>query len=110
MRLKLATKAWKATADALINEGVKSGEIMIHDGKDISEARGERRKLAMRVVLLLNVTKVGKFGCFYAANLVVVDIPEGIKSIGHAAFCSCHSLTTVSFPTTLISIGSYAFN
>ncbi|GMH70442.1 hypothetical protein TL16_g05408 [Triparma laevis f. inornata] len=114
MTLRLATKGWKCVADAFIDEGVKSGTMIVHDGTDISWAvswaREERRKQVSRVIFLLNITKVGVRAFHSAVNLVVVDIPEGIESIDEAAFNSCRSLTTVSFPTTLTWIGRSAFN
>ncbi|GMI05585.1 hypothetical protein TrLO_g11663 [Triparma laevis f. longispina] len=69
----------------------------------------ERRKLVTRVIFLLNVTKVGERACCFANNLVIVEIPEGVKSIGKRAFNLCRSLITVSFPTTLTSIVYGAF-
>ncbi|GMH90503.1 hypothetical protein TL16_g11789 [Triparma laevis f. inornata] len=113
MKLRLATKAWKRVADAFIDEGVESGAIIVHDGKDISyevgQARGERRKLVTRVIFLLNVIQAGNSACAMAINLVVVEIPEGVESIGDLAFLRCRSLTTVSFPTTLKIIVGTAF-
>ncbi|GMH58870.1 hypothetical protein TrLO_g8005 [Triparma laevis f. longispina] len=88
MALRLAKKGWNAAADALIDEGVRSRELIVHGGnnisKDVVAAREERRKLATRVVFLLNITKIGRDECYHAANLVVVDIPEGIVIIGDA--------------------------
>ncbi|GMH90532.1 hypothetical protein TL16_g11795 [Triparma laevis f. inornata] len=113
MTLRLATKGWKAAADAFIDEGMRSGAIIVHDGKDIRGsvlARKARRKLVRRAIFLLNITKVGNCACMWAINLVVVDIPEGVKSIGHGAFITCSSLTTVSFLTTLKSIDRSASN
>ena len=69
----------------------------------------ERHGLATRVIFILDFTRIGQYACYYAVNLVVVDIPEGVKSIGDDAFFCCSSLTTVSFPTTLTSIGRLAF-
>ena len=64
MALRLATKGWNAAADALIEEGVRSGELMVHDGNDlhskVAANRRERRALATRVIFLLNITKVGE--------------------------------------------------
>jgi len=74
MTLRLATKGWKAAADAFIDEGVRSGAMIVHDGKDISY-EAERRELVMRAIFLLNITKVGDKACLYAINLVVVDTP-----------------------------------
>ncbi|GMH79062.1 hypothetical protein TrLO_g7740 [Triparma laevis f. longispina] len=114
MVLRLATKGWNAVADALIDEGVRSRELMVHGGKDISnvetQPRKERCKLVTRVIFLLNITKIGKYACYFAVNLVVVDIPEGVESIGVNALFRCRSLTTVFFPTTLTSIGQQAFH
>ncbi|GMI16646.1 hypothetical protein TrLO_g6294 [Triparma laevis f. longispina] len=112
MTLGLATNAWKPVADALIDEGVRSGKLIVRGEEDVEypdEARKEMRKLATRVVFLLNITKVGDRVCEFASNLVVVDIPEGVQRINPYAFGQCESLTTISFPTTIISIDENAF-
>ncbi|GMI05828.1 hypothetical protein TrLO_g361 [Triparma laevis f. longispina] len=48
--LRCTTKAWKAVAEEVIDEGVRSRELMVHGGKDlyeeVAEAREERCKLA----------------------------------------------------------------
>ena len=87
MRLRLATQGWKAVADAFIDEGVRSGAMIVHGGEDTSwnfpsDPREKRRKLATRVIFLLNNMKVGEHAC--AINLVVVDIPEGVVSIAES--------------------------
>ncbi|GMH60753.1 hypothetical protein TL16_g03117 [Triparma laevis f. inornata] len=107
---RLVCKQWRDVAEEIIGQDVESGELMIHDGKDVMaryEVLQERRKLVTRVVFLLNITKVGRFACIFAANLVVVDIPEGVDSIDDNAFEYCSSLTNVSFPTKLTSIGAF---
>ncbi|GMH77504.1 hypothetical protein TL16_g07431 [Triparma laevis f. inornata] len=112
MALRVVTKGWNAAAGSLIDEGVESGELLVHDGKDITmnygDPREERLKLITQVIFLLNITKIGTYACCDAINLIVVDIPEGMRSIGEYAFGSCTSLTTLSFPTTLTPIGDYA--
>ena len=78
-----------------VDERVESGVLMVHDGKDIVwekvRSRKERRKLVTRMIFLLNITKVGDFACFWVVNLVVIGIPEGVESIGYAAFDDCCS-------------------
>ena len=48
MTLRLTTKGWKAAADAFVDEGVKSSEMIVHGGKDTTHDLGdgveERRK------------------------------------------------------------------
>ncbi|GMH51864.1 hypothetical protein TL16_g01107 [Triparma laevis f. inornata] len=113
MTLVLATKAWNAVVDAFVDERVASGEMIVHGGNDINwedvMARQERRKLTTRVIFPLNITMIGEHACFMAVNLIVVDILEGVESIGDGALAKCNSLITVSFPTTLKSIGHGAF-
>ncbi|GMI10459.1 hypothetical protein TrLO_g8341 [Triparma laevis f. longispina] len=115
MALRLASKSRKRMADAFIDKGVKSGAMIVHGGKDTSngdagaQARQERLQLVTRVIFLLNITKMGANTCVFAVNLVVVDIPEGVERISTGVFYGCLSLTTVSFPTTLTSIGVSEF-
>ncbi|GMH65068.1 hypothetical protein TrST_g3423 [Triparma strigata] len=62
-----------------------------------------------KVVFLLNITKVGVYACYYAFNLVVVDIPEGITIIGRSSFSGCSSLKDIKFPKSSKSIGDWSF-
>ncbi|GMI07667.1 hypothetical protein TrVE_jg13130 [Triparma verrucosa] len=89
--------------------------MIVHGGYNVTDemikARrlGHRREFVTQVVFLLNITKVGNKACALADNLIVLDIPEGVKSIGAEAFYGCRSLTTISFPTTLLVIEHMAF-
>ncbi|GMH59864.1 hypothetical protein TL16_g02917 [Triparma laevis f. inornata] len=51
--LRFATKAWKVVAEKVIDEGVRRGELFVHDGKDTimyhNDPLEERRKLVTRV-------------------------------------------------------------
>ena len=91
------------------------GKIIVHGGNDISlseawsDARKERMKQVTKVVFLLNVTKVGDNVFWYASNLVVVDIPEGITIIDDYSFMFCSSLKEIKFPKSLTSIGIESF-
>ncbi|GMH55312.1 hypothetical protein TrST_g4660 [Triparma strigata] len=89
------------------------GEIIVVGGNDLSydEAitRMEMMKQVTKVVFLMNITKVGDHVCRLAFNLVVVDIPEGITTIGEDSFAWCSSLKDIKFPKSLKSIGSYSF-
>ena len=66
MTLRLATKAWKRVADAFIDEGVRSEELIVHGGKDKSWSWGdprwkdlkERHKLVTWVVFFHNIPKI----------------------------------------------------
>ncbi|GMH59993.1 hypothetical protein TrST_g7679 [Triparma strigata] len=66
-------------------------------------------KQVTKVVFLLIITKVRDYACYYASNLVVVDIPEGITSIGISSFGGCWSLKEIKFPKSLTSIGTRSF-
>ena len=98
-----------------LEEDDPCGEIIVHGGNDISNdeansaARRKRIKQVTKVVFLLNITKVGDRVCYKASILVIVDIPEGITSIGRSYFSWCSSLKEIKFPKSLTSIGTQSF-
>ena len=57
------------------------------------------------------VTSIGT-AVFYFSSLTSVTIPSSITSIGYQAFLNVTTLTSVNFntPSSLTSIGQYAFN
>ncbi|GMH67903.1 hypothetical protein TrLO_g3035 [Triparma laevis f. longispina] len=119
--MQFLSKEWQVVAKRSIDEDFTSGELLVHDGKDVGGGAitgsgipdwgglKAKREPVKRVMFLLNITKVGKYACHRAVNLVVVDIPEGVESIDREAFWGCLRLTTVSFPTTLTAISDEAF-
>ena len=54
-----------------------------------------------------------KFGntptTFVLANIVSIDIPSGVTSIGNNAFQNCTNLTAIDIPSSVTSIGNNAF-
>ena len=48
-------------------------------------------------------------GVFYYLMLRNIILPEGVEAIGNSAFERTYSLSTVHFPTTLRTIGTWAF-
>ena len=55
------------------------------------------------------VTSIGNYAFYYCTSLTSVNVTEGVTSIGNYAFYYCTSLTSISLPDSLTSIGSYAF-
>jgi len=115
-------KKWHNVVEKKLTE--LGDDVYVHGGKNInpfvawSDRRKKRMKKVTKVVFplniekfryLLNITKVGDFGCTFATNLVVVDLPEGITSIGYASFASCSSLKEIKIPKSLTSIGGGSF-
>ncbi|GMH82687.1 hypothetical protein TrST_g3579 [Triparma strigata] len=111
MTMQLLCTDWRRVVDTFIARKVESGVMKVVTGNDVGwdEAEGLEAFEVMQVVFLLNITKVGDNACWSAIRLAIVEIPEGIESIGTAALMYCTSLTTVSFPTTLRSISVGAF-
>ena len=47
---------------------------------------------------------------FFGKKLTRVTLPEGIQSIGYAAFAGCDRLETVTLPSSVVYLGDYAFS
>ncbi|GMH52274.1 hypothetical protein TrST_g7434 [Triparma strigata] len=112
-------RKWHAVAEKKLIEFEDEpfGEIIVHGGNDISKdeansyEREERMEEVTKAVFLLNITKVGDLACCDASILVVVDIPEGITSIGLGdyAFSGCESLREMKVPDSLQTLGANVF-
>ena len=60
------------------------------------------------VYICENVTRIGNYA-FYHSNITSISLPSSLKSIGYYAFCECQELTTITLPSSLTSIGKSAF-
>lgn len=92
---------------------------------NISEAKGGKRTHKKSIAAAIdNITEVSepapksennaKFAATPAAfglqsNLVSIDIPEGITSLGANAFANAEKLVNVNIPNSVTTIGSSAF-
>ena len=56
----------------------------------------------------INLAAIGEMA-FYSTDLVSVTLPDGIVSIGSAAFYGCYSLESVTFGEGLLSLGDKTF-
>ena len=55
------------------------------------------------------VTGVTPFACVYCDDLKSVTLPEGVTHVGFGAFSDCPNLMDVSLPTSLTTLGDWAF-
>ncbi|GMH76564.1 hypothetical protein TrST_g10082 [Triparma strigata] len=116
-------RKWHAVVEKKLTELEEDepyGKIIVHGGNDVSwseadsDARKKKMKPVKKIVFLLNTTKVGDYAFKGASilglrSVVVVDIPEGITSIGDRSFFQCYYLKYIKFPKSLTSIGRSSF-
>ena len=62
------------------------------------------------VVVPDGVTSIGYAAFDWCINLTSITLPDGVTNIGNAAFNNCSSLTSVTLPESVTSIGNMAFN
>lgn len=75
---------------------------------DYNEYAGTPWSGAKSVIIKNGVTSIGNCA-FYGSNITSVTIPSSVKTIGEYAFYACKKLTTVKFSKGLESIGFWAF-
>jgi len=61
------------------------------------------------VTLTEGLTTIGDYA-FNKTSLTTVTIPSSVTSIGNGAFTSCNHLTSITIPAGVTSIGHYAFS
>ena len=64
----------------------------------------------LRNINISKSTKIIDWGIFGLANLINVEIPEGVEKIENSAFYSCGNLKTIKLPSTLKTIAGTAFS
>ena len=62
------------------------------------------------VEIVQGVTSIGDCAFDNCENLTSVMIPDSVTNIGRKAFSSCYSLTSVTIPSSVTSIGEQAFS
>ena len=60
--------------------------------------------------MLQGDTSIRKCAFYYLESLTSITIPDSVTSIGVSAFSNCTSLTSITIPNSVTSIGQNAFN
>ncbi len=55
------------------------------------------------------VSKIQEYAFCHCGEIVSVDIPSSVQSIGNHAFAYCNKLKSVAIPFSVVSIDAYAF-
>ena len=101
--------------DEDLAEGVEDefGVIYSKDGKRLLEGNKTLTEYTVRkgtrVICDCAFEDYGDFYSFRCSTLTSLTLPSSLQSIGNRAFSSCSSLTSLTLPSSLQSIGDSAF-
>ena len=77
---------------------------------DISDCPWHGVRYALKkIVVKEGVTSIGSYAFSFDLSVTDVTLPSSLKTIGNDAFLGCHGLTSVVIPEGVTSIGAYAF-
>lgn len=82
------------------------------DGKKVTTIGKSTFKMADVVTVEIEegITKIDDYAFAFCQNLTEIDIPEGVTSVGTNAFSGCTKLEKITLPSTLEEIGMFAFD
>ena len=63
----------------------------------------------LQVNLPNSITSIGKYAFFKCNKLTSITIPNSVTSIGKYAFGGCEKLSSITIPNSVTSIGNFAF-
>lgn len=87
-----------------------TGTITIPDNVTTIPADCFRNCLALDGIQLSPQLHVIEPGAFADCGIRTIDIPDGVRTIGHAAFRRAYRLETVAIPNSCTQIGTEAFS
>ena len=102
--------------DEDLAEGVEDefGVLYSKDGKRLLKGNVELKEYTVRkgtrVICDCAFEDYGDFYSFRCSTLTSLTLPSSLQSIGNRAFSSCSSLTSLTLPSSLQSIGDSAFS
>ena len=111
----------EAKHNALPKEAFQVGELMYQasaDGKGVSVAKYVDKNLTAIVIpeqisyanYLYDVVNIRDYAFWECESLTSITIPNSVTSIGEGAFSECTSLNSISIPNSVTAIGEYAFS
>lgn len=64
---------------------------------------------SLRTVVITGGTRIDDYAFYGCSELISINVPDSVNSIGNSAFWGCSSLTRINIPDSVTSIGSNAF-
>ena len=65
--------------------------------------------LIVMVVILVMITRIGKYAFTGCSSLSTINIPSSVTSIEGDAFLDCSSLSIINIPSSVTGIGIHSF-